>query len=168
MTLIKEFVGYEFNTDYGGNEKVSRVSISTSVFPTEEEARSFVTRSSYGGNTAYLAAFTTKRLLKGYSNAFANFIAKYNEYTEFNKKLTIGYGRKALRVTCPHCDSSITLKYGGMYKECPVCKSKKIISDSNWKMLETKKRMAERAAENLRKEAEKNDITFICGIEWHC
>lgn len=27
---------------------------------------------------------------------------------------------------------------------------------------------AEKAAENLSKEAEKNDVTFICDIEWHC
>ena len=50
-----------------------------------------------------------------------------------------------------------------LYVESP-----KIISDSNWKTLETKQRMSARAAENLKKEAEKNDVTFVCGIEWHC
>ena len=168
INLINEFMGYQFNTDYGGGEKVTSIQITDKALSTHEEAISFVTRSSYGGNTAYLAAYTTKRLTKGYQSAFTSFKEKYKEYLTFKRNLTIAYGRKALRVTCPNCESSITLRYGGAFKVCPVCGSKKIISDSNWKMLETKKKMVERAVENLRKEAEKNDVTFVCGIEWHC
>lgn len=29
-------------------------------------------------------------------------------------------------------------------------------------------RLIDQAAENLSVEAEKNDVTFLCGIEWHC
>lgn len=168
LSLINEFNGYTFDTDYGGRQEVSQVKILNNVFSTYEDALTCVTNKSYGGETAYLAAYTTKRLLKGYQNAFANFLEKYNEYTNFKKNLTIAYGRSASKVTCPECGSSINLKYGGRFKACPICGSKKIISDSNWKALETKKRMMEKAAENLSKAAEKNDVTFVCGIEWHC
>ena len=168
MNLIDEFLGYEFDTDYSGAQKVSRVKMTDRVFSTEDEAINFVTRSSYGGNTAYIAAFTQKKLSKGYLNAFSAFNARYKEYTDFEANLNIGYGRIASKTTCPTCGSSINLKYGGRFKVCPVCGSRKIISDSNWKALETKQRMAQKAAENLKKEAEKIDVTFICGIEWHC
>lgn len=168
VDLIEEFLGYEFDTDYSGNEKVTKVKITERVFSSEEDARSFVTRSSYGGNTAYIAAYTSKKLSKGYQNAFSNFLAKYRESTDFKEHLTIGYGRSASKTTCPTCGSSISLKYGGRFKSCPVCGSRKIISDSNWKMLETKERLTNKAAENLKKEAEKIGLNFICGIEWHC
>ena len=168
MNLVKQFMGYTFNTDYAGKQEVSQVKITSKVLSSEDEAISFVTSSSYGGETAYMAAYTTKKLSKGYQNAFANFLEKYNDYTTFKKNLTIAYGRKSDKVTCPECKSSIALKYGFRFKVCPICGSKKIISDSNWKALDTKKRMTERAAENLSKEAAKNDVTFVCGIEWHC
>lgn len=168
MALIEEFKGYEFNTDYGGTQTVSEVKVTNSVFSSDSEARSFVTRSSYGGNAAYIAAYTSKKLSKAYQNAFNNFLEKYKEYTQFQHTLTIGYGRKSTKVTCPNCGSSISLKFGNRFKVCPVCSSRKIISDSNWKALDTKRRMVEKAAENLSKEAEKNSVTFLCGIEWHC
>lgn len=168
LTLIDEFTGYEYDTDYGGRQRVSKVKITSKVFSSEEEARNFVTDSSYGTNVAYLAAFTTKKLLKGYQNAFTNFVEKYNEYQSFKDNLTIAYGRTANKATCPNCGSSISLKYGKRFKVCPVCGSKEIISDSNWRILDTKKRMYEKAADNLSKEAKKDGITFICGIEWHC
>lgn len=167
LNLINEFVGYKFDTDYSGRESISQVKITSKVVSSEEEAINFVTRSSYGGNTAYMVAYTTKKLSKGYQNAFANFLVKYDEYLKFKKNLTIAYGRKAIRVTCPECESSINLKYGKLFKACPVCGSLKIISDSNWKMLDTKLRMSEKAAETLSKEAEKNNVTFVCGFEWH-
>ena len=169
LTLINEFNGYEFDTDYSyDREKVDNVKITNRVFQNHDDAITFVTNTSYGGNTAYLAAYTSKKLSKAYQNAFAYFIAKYNEYLGFEKGLTIAYGRTANKATCPSCGSSISLKYGSRFKVCPVCGSTKIISDSNWKTLETKLRMSEKAAENLSKEAEKNDVTFVCGIEWHC
>lgn len=168
LNLINEFSDYRFNTDYGGRQKVSQVKVLNNVFSTYEDALTCVTNKSYGGNTAYLAAYTTKKLLKGYQAAFSNFITKYKEYLEFKNNLNIAYGRSASKVTCPACNSSISLKYGGLSKVCPVCGSKKIISDSNWKALETKKRIMEKAAENLSETAEKNDVTFVCGIEWHC
>lgn len=168
LNLIKEFTGYEFNTDYGGRQEISKVKVTSRMFPSEDTARSFVTGSSYGGNTAYLAAYTTKKLSKGYQNAFTKFLEKYNEYLSFKDNLTIAYGRKSIKVTCPKCESSIHLKYGRLFKACPVCGSSKIISDSNWKMLDTKQKIAEKAAEALSKEADKNAVVFICGIEWHC
>lgn len=168
LTLIREFLGYEFDTDYGGRQEVKSVKTTNRMFSNEEAAISFVTSSSYGGNTAYMAAYTVKKLSKAYQNAFTAFLSKYNEYLDFKKNLTIAYGRKSEKATCPDCGSSISLKYGKNFRKCPVCGSKKIISDSNWKTLDTKYRMAEKAAESLAKEAEKNDVTFICGIEWHC
>lgn len=168
LNLINEFLAFEFDTDYGGRYSVSSVNITNRMFNTDEEAITFVTNKSYGGETAYLAAYTTKKLSKGYLNAYNTFIERYNEYLKFNKNLTIAYGRTSSKATCPECGSSISLKYGNRFRYCPVCGSKKIISDSNWKALETKKRMTEKAAENLSKEAKKNDVTFVCGIEWHC
>lgn len=168
LYLINSFESFEFNTDYSGREQVSRVEVTSRVFSDYEHALSFVTSQSYGGDVAYLAAYTTKKLSKGYQNAFTNFITKRKDYLTFKNGLTIAYGRKASKVTCPECGSSINLKYGKKFQSCPVCGSKKIISDSNWKTLETKRRMMEKATENLAKEAEKNDVTFICGIEWHC
>jgi len=168
QSLIDEFTGYEFDTDYGGRCKVSKVEITSRMFGNQEEAINSITRSSYGGSTAYLAAYTTKKLSKAYQNAFENFTTKYKEFLKFKDDLTIAYGRKSSKATCPHCGSSINLRYGKRLRVCPVCGSPKIISDSNWKALETKQRMSVKAAENLKKEAEKNDVTFVCGIEWHC
>lgn len=168
MDLINEFLEYEFDTDYGGIQKVTKVKVTDKVVSTENEAISFITKNSYGGNTAYIAVYTQKKLSKGYLNAFNIFNAKYKEYIDFEANLNVGYGRTASKTTCPTCGSSINLKYGGRFKVCPVCGSKKIISDSNWKILKTKQRMTQKAAENLKKEAEKIDATFVCGIEWHC
>lgn len=168
LNLINEFNHFEFNTDYCGRQRVETVNVTKRIFSTQEDAITFVTSQSYGGETAYVAAYVTKTLSKGYQNAFENFLEKYNEYQRFNNGLTVAYGRKSSKATCPECGSSINLKYGKRFKACPVCGSKKIISDSNWKTLDTKWRMTERAAENLKKEAEKNEVTFVCGIEWHC
>lgn len=167
--LINSFLGFEFETDYGGPARVSDVKMSDKTFFDLDTARSYVTSTSYGGRVAYMVAYSTgKKFSKAYQNAYANFLERYKEYKDFSKNLTIAYGRKASKVTCPQCESSISLKYGTRFKACPVCGSPKIISDSNWKMLDTKKRLTEKAAENLAKEAEKNDVTFVCGIEWHC
>ena len=168
FNLIKEFIGFEYDTDYGGIMKVSQVRITRKILSTHEEAITYVTDQSYHSDAAYMAAYTTKKLSKAYQNAFTNFLNKYEEYKNFKDNLTIAYGRTSSKATCPQCGSSINLKYGSKFKCCPVCGSEKIISDSNWKTLNTKKRMAEKAAENLSKEAEKNDVTFVCGIEWHC
>ena len=168
LNLIKEFTGFEFDTDYGGRRETDRVEITNRMFSNHDEALTFVTNRSYGSEIPQLAAYTTKKLSKGYQNAYSNFLMKYNEYVSFKRNLTIAYGRSSSKATCPYCGSSISLKYGNRFKACPVCGSTKIISDSNWKTLETKKRLSEKAAENLSKEAEKNDVTFICGLEWHC
>ena len=169
LSLINEFGRFTFNTDYSDRpEKVTNIKITKNGLSTQDETINFVTNHSYGGNTAYLAAYATKKLSKGYSNAFKDFTTKYNEYVKFKNNLTIAYGRKSNKATCPECGSSISLKYGNRFKSCPVCGSKKIISDSNWKMLNTKYRIAEKASEKLSKEAVKNGVTFVCGIEWHC
>lgn len=168
LSLIKEYTGFQYDTDYGGRLTAGDVEITNKVFPSEDEAINYVINSSYYSGHAYLAAYTTKKLSKGYSSAFLNFCLKYKEYVSFKENLTVAYGRKASKVTCPYCGSSISLKYGNRFKACPVCGSTKIISDSSWKALDTKKRIMEKAAENLSKEADKNDITFVCGMEWHC
>ena len=167
LTLINQFIGFEHAVD-DGHSTVEDVKVTNRVFDTPEQAEDFVTSQSYRGETAYIAAYTTKKLTKGYQEAFTNFLTKYKEYTVFQNGLTIAYGRKSSKVTCPNCSSSIDLRYGKRFKSCPVCGSFKIISDSNWKILDTKKRLAEKASENLSKEAEKNEVTFLCGIEWHC
>lgn len=168
LDIINQFLGYHYDTDYSGAQVVSAVRISGKVFSTYEEAVNYVTGTSYGGNTAYLATYTSKKLSKTYQSAYDNFITKYKDYISFKNNLTIAYGRTASKTTCPNCGSSINLKYGNKFKACPVCGSNKIISDSNWKTLASKHRICEKAAENLEKEAEKNNVTFVCGIEWHC
>lgn len=168
LSLIDEFKDFWFDTDYAGREKVSDVRVTNRMFTDHDKIISFVTGQSYGTSTAYLAAYTSRKILKGYQNAFDSFLTKYKEYTNFKNNLTIAYGRNASKVTCPDCGSSISLKYGNRFKLCPVCGSRKIISESNWKMLETKRKACEKAANSLEKEAEKSDVTFVCGIEWHC
>lgn len=168
MKLINEFIGFSFDTDYSGAQVVSGVKVTDRMFTSEDEAINYVTNNSYGGETAYLAAYTTKKLSKAYRAAFANFVEKDKQYVSFRNALTIAYGRTSSKATCPECQSSINLRYGNRFKSCPVCGSKKIISDSNWKALETKHRLSIKAAEALSKEAEKNGVTFVCGIEWHC
>ena len=121
QSLINEFTGFEFDTDYGGRHKVSKVEVTKRMFKDEESAINSVTGSSYGGSTAYLVAYTTKKLSKAYQNAFDNFITKYNEFLKFKDDLTIAYGRKSSKATCPQCDSSINLRYGRRYRVCPVC-----------------------------------------------
>ena len=167
LYLINEFIGFEHSVDEGYST-VENVKVTNRMFNNRDDAVSFVTRQSYGGETAYMASYTTKQPRRGYQVAFSNFIERYNEYLKFKRDLTIAYGRKSSKATCPDCGSAISLKYGNRFKSCPVCGSKKIISDSNWKALEAKKRMAERAAEHLSVEAAKNDVMFVCGIEWHC
>lgn len=167
LELINGFIGFEHSVD-DGYSTVEDVKITNRIFNNEEDAITFVTSQSYCSETAYLAAYTTKRLSKGYTDAFSNFFEKYREYQCFKNGLTIAYGRKSSKATCPECGSSINLKYGKRFRSCPVCGSKKIISDSNWKTLDTKKRMTEKAAQLLSKAAEKNEVTFVCGIEWHC
>lgn len=168
LRLINEFIGFKYETDYAGTLEILKVKITGNMFSNKDDALNYVTSTSYYSGTAYLAAYTSKKLTKGYQNAYDNFIARYNEYLDFEKNLTIAYGRKSAKVACPSCGSSISLKYGYRFKECPVCGSKKIISDSNWRTLDTKRKMADKAAESLSKEAEKNDVMFVCGIEWHC
>ena len=167
--LIKEFDGFIYDTDYAGTQKTDGVRMVNKVFSNEEDAINYVTKTSYYSGYAYMVACTNnKKLSKGYGHALSNFFQRYNEYVNFSDNLTIAYGRKSSKATCPDCGSSISLKYGKRFKSCPVCGSWKIISDSNWKALDTKQRLAEKAGENLSKEAQKNDVIFICGFEWHC
>lgn len=168
LYLIEDFMGYTFTTDYTGVETVDNVEVTNKVFKDSLETRNYITRASYGSNTAVIAAYTTKKLSKAYQNAFDNFITRRKEYSLFKRDLNIGFGRKSSKVTCPNCGSSINLHYGKKFKECPICHSKKIISDSNWKALEAKKNLMYKAGEILQREALKNDVIFMCGIEWHC
>lgn len=168
QSLIDEFSGFEFETDYRGRDSVTNIRITNRMFTDETSTRDFVTRSSYGGSTAYIAAFNTGKISKAYQEAFKQFLDKREDYVKFKDSLTIAFGRKSSKVTCPNCESSINLKYGNRYRACPVCGSKKIISDSNWKILDTKRRLSEKASENLKVQAEKCGIMFMAGIEWHC
>lgn len=168
MQLIEHFMGFEFDTDYSGRREVSDVELTRNVFDDEAKARSFVTDRSYGTDTARLAAISTGKITKAYQNAFESFFQRYREYRVFKDGLTIAYGRSSSKVTCPDCGSSISLAYGKRFRSCPVCHSLKIISDSNWKLLDTKRKLAVKASETLRVEAQKSGVTFICGIEWHC
>lgn len=120
MRLINEFIGFEYETDYAGTQEVSKVKITGNMFSNKDDALNYVTSKSYYSGMAYLAAYTSKKLTKGYRNAYDNFIARYNEYLDFEKNLTIAYGRKSAKVACPSCGSSISLKYGNRFKECPV------------------------------------------------
>ena len=167
LDLIGEFENFEYDTDFG-RDNVKDVYITGNVLANKEEAINFVTNKSYGGSTAYMASYSPNKITKACKNAFNSFLEKHKEYVSFRDNLTIAYGRKSSKATCPTCGSSINLKYGNKFRSCPVCGSKKIISDSNWKTLETKHKMCVKAAESLSKEAEKNDLTFVCGIEWHC
>ena len=168
-SLIKEYTGFEYDTDYAGTQRVEGVKMLNKVFDNEDDAINYVTKTSYYSGYAYMVICTNnKKLSKAYGHALSNFFLRYKEYVNFDENLTIAYGRKSSKATCPTCGSSISLKYGKHFKECPVCGGRKIISDSNWKMLDTKRRLAEKAAENLSKEAKKNHVMFVCGFEWHC
>lgn len=167
QNLIDKFIGYDYNSS-NGNETISDVSITNRTFDNETAARNYVTECSYGSNTAYIATITNQKTTKAYQKAFSNYLDRRKDYVDFHKHLNIGTGRKSSKVTCPECNSSINLKFGSRFKYCPVCKSTKIISDSNWNMLETKKRLMRKAAETLNNEALKCGVTFICGFEWHC
>lgn len=169
FALMKSFTGYEYRTDYADEtQHISSVTLLNRFFATKEEAINHVTNYSYGGNTAFIAMVCPKKKSKAFEKAYTSFCEKNRDYQKFNMELTISYGRKANKVTCPHCNSSINLTYGDRYKHCPVCGSDKIISDSNWNMLATKKRLVQKASDNLAIEASKCDITFVCGFEWHC
>lgn len=168
LHLINHFLGYSFDTDHSGEQSVEKVKIVERMFTTEEQARTYVTNASYGTNIAYLAPFAAGKVTKACSDALATFKARWKEYTSFKDNLTIAYGRTSEKATCPECHSSINLHYGKNFKKCPVCGSKKIISDSNWKALEAKYRLTQRAAESLASAASKSGVSFVCGIEWHC
>lgn len=171
QALIGHFMGYEFDTDYGGREEVTGITIASKLYNDVDTARTYVTDASYGSNTAVIAAYKTSdsaKITKAYNEAFANLLKRRREFVEFDRGLNIAYGRKASKVTCPNCSSSINLAYGSRFKACPVCGSSKIISDSNWNILKTKEGLVSKASAALQKEAEKCGISFICGIEWHC
>ena len=116
LNLINEFTGFEYDTDYAGMQRVDKVKMTGRMFNNREDTLNFVTNSSYYSGSAFMAAYTTKKLSKGYQSAYANFLSKYNEYVAFGDNLTISYGRKSEKATCPNCGSSISLKYGKRFK----------------------------------------------------
>lgn len=167
LSLVNEFEGYNYRDDYG-SQTVRGVIISERVFTDTEAACTYVTDTSYRGRNAYIATCYNKKVTKAYQNAFRSFLDKYNECVKFEKELTIAYDRKSSKATCPNCESSISLSYGRNFKRCPVCGSTKIISDSNWKTLETKRGMVKKASQSLKEEAIKCGVVFVGGFEWHC
>lgn len=168
-SLINEFIGFEYRTDWtDAVQTIKRVTISDRSFNDTKSAEIYVCNSSYGDDGAVIAMLVgNKKATKGFQKALENYKTKRKDYLSLERDLNLGYGRKSEKVTCPQCNSSISLKYGSRFKACPVCGSKKIISDSNWKSLETKKKLMIKASEALAEEAVKNSISFVGGFEWH-
>lgn len=166
--LKRYFKGYQHDSDNGYIE-IEDVRMSSRVFKTYEEASSYIqANTEYDGRDAIIVTVVPNKTSKAYDKAKARFEEVNKDYTKFKKALNVGYGRKSDKVTCPHCGSAISVKYGGRYTECPVCGSTKIISDSNWNTLKTKENMVKKAAAKMEEEATKCGIYYVGGSEWHC
>lgn len=169
LQLISWFKGFQYQTDYNDDTSViQHVNVLNRTFKDASEAANYATSQSYGSGSACIVMHAPGKITKAFTTAFDNFVARKKEYDAFERNLNIGYGRKSSKVSCPNCGSSINLRYGSRFKACPICTSKKIISDSNWKTLETKEKLMEKANSLLQKEAAKAGIEFVGGFEWHC
>lgn len=170
LSLINYFKDYTYRSDrYDDREETpDGVQLVSGTYKSLDEAVEKAKNTSYwSGTTIAITVNVPGKVTKAYTNAFKSFWDKRKEAEKFEKELNIGYGRKSTKVTCPNCESSISLKYGSRHKCCPICGSTKIISDSNWKSLSTKKNMVLKSAEALSKEASKNNVTFVAAIGWH-
>jgi predicted RNA-binding Zn-ribbon protein involved in translation (DUF1610 family) len=169
LQLISWFKGISYQTDYRDEFSVIKnARVLNRTFKDASEAANYAASQSYGSDSACVVMHAPGKITKAFTAAFESFTTRKKEYEDFERNLTIGYGRKSSKVTCPNCGSSISLRYGSRFKACPICTSKKIISDSNWKTLETKEKLMEKANNLLQKEASKVGVEFVGGFEWHC
>lgn len=164
--LERFFTDMEHATD-DGYDTCKGVRMITKEFTNDDEARAYLTRASYGDNKAACGLVVTSKKTKEWETAYARFNTRHKELNDFEKNLSAAYGRTSERVTCPHCKSSMARKYLTRTKVCPVCGSREIISDSNWKALELKRRLYNEAEQNLAKISEKCGIHFMAAFEWH-
>lgn len=170
MNLVKRFLDIEYKTDYSDySEKVNNVIVTDEINKDSEALGDRLCSKAYwgGGGSAYIGTYIPGKITKAFEAALSNFLEKRKDYLNFKKILNIGYGRKSAKVTCPNCDSNISLKYGSRFKTCPICGSSKIISDSNHKKLETKKKLVNKAAGNLNSEVSKLGGFFVGGFSYH-
>lgn len=168
-TLEDFFKSFSYETDHRdcGYDECKGIKIWGTIYSDETKANTELCNRSYGDDYAHVAPYISGKTSKVFSNVFNDYITKRKDYLSFKKDLNIGYGRKSNKVTCPKCESSISLKYGSRFTKCPVCGSEQIISDSNWNRLETKKNIMLKAAAKLKTEIEKCNGYFIAGFEWH-
>lgn len=169
LDLVDEFKGYSYQTDYHDRpDEIEDVRLISGTFNDKEKLLDTLCGKSYSTGYAYIGIYLPKKSSKAFLNARSDFEKKLKDYNNFKNSLDITYGRKSSKVTCPRCGSNISLAYGKGKTCCPVCHSSKIISDSNWKKLKTKKDIMEKASEKLSSEVGKLGGTFICGFEYHC
>lgn len=169
LDLVNEFKGYSYQTDYNDKPyEIKDVLLISGTFNDQEKLRNTLCGRSYGTDYAYAGIYLPKKSSKAFLNARNDFEKKLKDYNDFKRSLDITYGRKSNKVTCPRCGSNISLAYGKGKICCPVCSSSKIISDSNWNKLKTKKEIMEKASLKISTEVEKLGGTFICGFEYHC
>ena len=169
LSIIDCFTNFKFETDHSDDlETPKGVVFMSETFSNIEDAQEAAGNKSYwDGTSIAIAKVVTRKISKAFEKAFDAFREKRKDYFNFDKNLTIAFGRKSSKVTCPHCKSMINLKYGGLHKSCPICGSRKIISDSNWNMLESKKKLMAKAAAKVSEEAAKCGVTFVGAIGWH-
>lgn len=170
LSIIEYFENYTYQSDHYDDEpmKPSGVTYLSKTYTSESEAKNAAGDKSYwDGTSIAIATVASGKITKAFQNALVSFKEKRMEYKNFKRDLNIGYGRKSSKVTCPNCGSSISLSYGSRFKVCPICASKKIISDSNWKTLETKKNLMTKASVALAREAAKCNAVFVGAIGWH-
>lgn len=171
LSLERCFTGYTYQTDYTDTvSEVKGVKFQNKFFKTESEARMYITSCSYGSDYAYMALVKHNdyKITKSWQTAFDLFIKKQQEYKSFYKNLDMTYGRNSKVVGCPTCGSSFNSGYLRGVKACPICHSKKVISQTNWDTLKKKETGMEEACKKLELENEKLGIYFLCGFEWHC
>lgn len=167
---ISHFEGYEMQSWSHGLQyaKGATLRLNKQYKSTEEASNDLIDASYWGGgDCAVVGMVKPAKVTKAFEVALKSYLTKRNEYLAFNKNLTISYGRKSKAVTCPHCGSSISLKYGGHFRRCPVCHSNEIISKSNWNILATKSKLMTKADEALKAEASKNGVMFVAGLSWN-
>lgn len=169
LNLIDEFKDQYYQTDYHDSpDRIMDVKLVSGISNNSSDLCDSLCRKSYGTDYAYVGTYIPKKVSKGFTNAMEDFKKKWKDYTDFKAELDITYGRKSSKVTCPRCESNISLAFGKRKTCCPVCGSRKIISDSNWKRLDTKLEILKKAASKLSLEIGKIGGKFICGFEYHC
>ena len=166
LDLQKEFINFEYNTDYG-RCIIKDIKILDKEFKSEEEAYNFCLAKSYGSDEPIVVRVVTGKQTKAFLNAQDSWKEKHKEFLNFKKEFSAAYGRKSKRTTCPTCGSSITTVYLKNRKSCPVCKSLEIISNANWKKFATKEKQYKEACARYAKQCDKCGVYWVGGFEWH-